>query len=123
MKCEWLVTSDYGLVDQKGKPGMIGIFDTIAVENLPVLHPRLAVSFKVTGAQANPGLSISLLGPKGNTLYQHSAPDFQVGPDGVAYGVFLLDNLRFAEEGAHVFSVRDGETELSRTIVKISAKA
>jgi hypothetical protein len=102
---DYIHICDYAFLAEGGKPCIIGIFDVIGGTAFPLVHPQMAIAFRV---QDTPhgllSLRIELARPNGEALM---GLDGQValGPDGSAFIEFKLQSTPFPEPGSYAVRV------------------
>lgn len=49
VQCDWVIICDHTLRDELGKVCLIGVFDQIAVADVPTTVRRMALAFRFSG--------------------------------------------------------------------------
>jgi hypothetical protein len=133
MKINFLHVSDYALVDRTGKLSVMGIFQQIAVHQLPVVHPSLAVAFETRATGSEVGITtplrLEIVDPDGRKLFQvegelnnqgHPSPANVI----LASHVVGINGLRFQTLGPHAVNIfLAGQLAISTPIDVISIDA
>lgn len=116
---EYIHICDYAFLAEGGKPCLIGIFDIIGGPAFPLVHPQMAIAFKVQGTpHGRVALRIDLTLPNGAPLM---GLDGQValGPDGSAFIEFKLQHVQFPEPGSYAVRVLAGERVLAARALRL----
>ena len=112
---------DYALLDQSGKLSVLGIWQHIAVQQFPAVHPRAHLVLHLRGRRTELGsheLRVQLLDPLGNlALEQTGMMQINEPPAGVvdleAPAVLVFD-LPLATAGEYAFIVSVDQVEAAR---------
>lgn len=102
---DWIILCDYAFPAMHGKLCMIGIFDTIFSNAVPVTHSRAAIGFNIIG---EPGeevpMTLQIISPSGEVV--QSWPIKFVLPDaGSAFAHVEIQNLELKEFGRHAIQL------------------
>ena len=121
--------ADEANISQEGKLNVMGIFDRIVADELPVSHPRMVFAFRVTADFADGGRSfpvqVRLVDEDGAVMFDASGeinpPMLPPGEFSTANQVFTLVGMQFARAGVYRFEVVIGELEPHVTPFAVSA--
>ncbi|HEV7587510.1 MAG TPA: hypothetical protein VGO40_05220 [Longimicrobium sp.] len=121
--------ADEANISQEGKLNVMGIFDRIVAEDLPVSHPRMVFAFRVTAEFADGGRSfpvvVRLLDDADTVMFEAAGeinpPIVPPGEFSTANQVFTLVGMQFARAGVYRFAVVIGELEPHVTPFVVSA--
>ena len=111
--------ADEANISQEGKLNVLGIFDRIVADELPVSHPRMVFAFRVTAEFADGGRSfpvqVRLVDEDGAVMFDASGeinpPLVPPGEFSTANQVFTLVGMTFPHAGQYRFEVRIGTLE------------
>jgi hypothetical protein len=108
------------MISQDGKLSIIGVFDRIFVQNLPVQHPSMCF---VVVAHGGPGsdhkIKLVITGPSG-TKINEIPMNVKTNIDGHFNVIATLNNLPITQQGVLTIDCFDGETKLGTKEVFIS---
>jgi hypothetical protein len=108
--CEWIIVCDYAFRAERGKLGMIGVFDTVFVKQLPTKHSRAAICFNIVG---EPGehveIKLEVIGPTGQVVLKTNT-EFTLPDAGSAQGLIDVQGLVLSELGRYAVQVDLGES-------------
>jgi len=121
--------ADEANISQEGKLNVMGIFDRIVAEDLPVSHPRMVFAFRVTAEFADGGrgfpVVVRLLDDLDTVMFEAAGeinpPIVPPGEFSTANQVFTLVGMQFARAGVYRFEVTIGELEPHVTPFVVSA--
>jgi hypothetical protein len=121
--------ADEANISQEGKLNVMGIFDRIVAEELPVSHPRMVFAFRVTAEFADGGrgfpVVVRLLDDVDTVMFEAAGeinpPIVPPGEFSTANQVFTLVGMQFARAGVYRFEVVIGELEPHVTPFVVSA--
>lgn len=128
-KLTYMVIADFAFPGENGKPGIIGIFDTLGVPNFPAQHPELFVVANIKGSEnSEHEVALELEDPSGNNLLLPNSPKIKVHLSGTGSGnvVHRFFNLSFKQVGLHKFVLSvDGEKvgQAELQVLKITRQA
>lgn len=113
MKVKLAVLADFANVTAEGKLNIIGMFDTVAANAFPVVHPQMQLILVLEAAWVERGRSqtveIVLDDPDGKRLIHLSAAvavgDGPPGEPIESRQILTLANLRFEAPGTFQFTV------------------
>lgn len=111
--------ADEANISQEGKLNVLGIFDRIVADELPVSHPRMVFAFRVTAEFSDGGRSfpvqVRLVDEDGGVMFDASGeinpPLVPPGEFSTANQVFTLVGMTFPRAGQYRFEVRIGTLE------------
>jgi hypothetical protein len=111
--------ADEANISQEGKLNVLGIFDRIVADDLPVSHPRMVFAFRVAAEFADGGRSfpvqVRLVDEDGQVMFDASGeinpPLVPPGEFSTANQVFTLVGMQFPHAGQYRFEVRIGALE------------
>ena len=111
--------ADEANISQEGKLNVLGIFDRIVADDLPVSHPRMVFAFRVTAEFADGGRSfpvqVRLVDEDGQVMFDASGeinpPMVPPGEFSTANQIFTLVGMQFPRAGQYRFEVRIGTLE------------
>lgn len=118
MKVDLAVLAEAATVDASGRMNILGIFDAIEAESLPIRRDRLCLVLRVRGEVGEVGekaLSVRLSGRRGDPLLHASVPvrisPVSAGRGGISRNQVILNmnNLTLPEAGSYTFEVSSGE--------------
>ncbi|HSJ15670.1 MAG TPA: hypothetical protein VK939_14700 [Longimicrobiales bacterium] len=112
MQVKLALLADYANVTAEGKLNILGIFDRIRVQEVPVVHPQMHLILRLEAHAAerdrSHAVEIRLHDPDGQTVFEVRG---QVVPHG-AFGqtiatnqILTLNNLQLAKAGGYTFVV------------------
>ena len=109
---EWSLVCDYCLIDQTGKLSMLGIFERIAAESLPVLHPLLFVVTRWRSvAQESFVAETRIWTPTEQLLVSTGATQVPANPGGQNLTINQFRGLVLEREGQYLIELlAEGET-------------
>lgn len=121
--------ADEANISQEGKLNVMGIFDRIVAEELPVSHPRMVFAFRVTAEFADGGRSfpvvVRLLDDADTVMFEAAGeinpPIVPPGEFSTANQVFTLVGMQFPRAGVYRFEVSIGGQEPHVTPFVVSA--
>jgi hypothetical protein len=108
--------------DDNGKLNLLGAFDTIYAQQLPVIHPQCAVALRVTFAAGDEGqrkLALNFINADGRSIMPAMEIPVAVAlPEDVHFVtrnfIVNIQQLRFAEAGLYSVDIRlDGKSQAS----------
>jgi hypothetical protein len=111
--------ADEANISQEGKLNVMGIFDRIVADDLPVSHPRMVFAFRVTADFGDGGRSfpvqVRLVDEDGTVMFDATGeinpPLLPPGEFSTANQVFTLVGMQFPRAGQYRFEVRIGALE------------
>jgi hypothetical protein len=111
--------ADEANISQEGKLNVMGIFDRIVAEELPVSHPRMVFAFRVTAEFGDGGRSfpvvVRLLDDADAVMFEAAGeinpPIVPPGEFSTANQVFTLVGMLFPRAGVYRFEVAIGALE------------
>jgi hypothetical protein len=109
--------ADEANVSQEGKLNVMGIFDRIAANAFPTVHPKMVFVFRVQAEYSDGGrqypVQVRLMDEDGAGLFEASgdivAPTVSPGEFVTANQLFTLVGTRFPAPGNYKFVVRVGD--------------
>jgi hypothetical protein len=109
--------ADEANVSQEGKLNVLGVFDRIAANAFPTVHPKMVFVFRVQAEYADAGqqyaVRVRLMDEDGAALFEASgdivAPQVAPGEYVTANQVFTLVGTQFPRPGSYKFVVHLGE--------------
>jgi len=117
MHLDFAVVADYAIVDQAGKPSVLGIFQHIWVQQFPAMHPRLHLVLRLKGRRTEIGehqvqirlldeQDVEILGGNGNVTFAEPP----AGVTDIEAGAILVFYVPFPHAGPYRFEITiDGE--------------
>ena len=114
--------ADYG-----GKLCVLGTFDTICAQSLPVVHPQCAIAIRICFKPEDEGeahFRICLIDADGNDIVPAIEPKISVKIPGDAYFVtrnlvLNLQRLKFEQAGQFSVDIRCGDEILKRIPLRV----
>lgn len=109
-----LHVADYGMVDQAGKPSLIGIFRELWADRLPASFQPIMVAFELQASESELNepqqLRLDFVDPDGRVLVRVEAAlvisgDRGPGATATAWQLMQINGLRLSTEGDHVVNV------------------
>lgn len=115
--------ADDANVSQEGKLNVLGIFDRIAAQQFPVVHPKMVFAFRVEADYADAGRSfpvrVRMQDDAGEVMFEATGditpPLVPPGEFTTANQVFVLAGVQFPHPGRYRFVVELGEMEPHET--------
>jgi hypothetical protein len=109
--------ADEANVSQEGKLNVLGVFDRIAANAYPTVHPKMVFVFRVQAEYADAGkrfpVRARLMDDDGGILFEATGdivpPPVAPGEFVTANQIFTLVGVRFPAPGNHKFVVSVGE--------------
>lgn len=112
MQVKLALLADYANVTAEGKLNILGIFDRIRVQDLPVVHPQMHLILRLEAHSAERGRShpveIRLHDPDGQTVFEVRGEVVPHGPTGQTIAtnqILTLNNLQLMKTGGYTFVV------------------
>jgi Family of unknown function (DUF6941) len=112
MQVKLALLADYANVTAEGKLNILGIFDRITVQNLPVMHPQMHLILRLEAASTERNrthnIEIRLVDPDGETVFEVKGdmmPPADPGGLTSTNQILTLNNLQLAKAGGYVFVV------------------
>lgn len=117
MKIPMALLADEANVSQEGKLNILGIFDRIAANEFPTVHPKMVFAFRVQAEYEDVGKSfpvrVRLVDEDGGVLFEANG---DLSPPSVGPGEFLSANqlfglvgVQFDRPGTYKFVVDVGD--------------
>lgn len=109
--------ADEANVSQEGKLNVLGVFDRIAAQAFPTVHPKMVFVFRVQAEYGDAGrefpVRVRLMDEDGAALFEASGeivgPMVAPGEFVTANQVFTLVGIRFPQAGSYKFLVHLGD--------------
>jgi hypothetical protein len=112
MQVKLALLADYANVTAEGKLNILGIFDRIAVQEIPAVHPQMHLILRLEAHPAERNrahdIEIRLYDPDGETVFEVKGDIVPHGPAGQATAtnqILTLNNLQLNKSGAYTFVV------------------
>jgi len=111
MQVKLALLADYANVTAEGKLNILGIFDRITVQDLPVVHPQMHLILRLEAHAAERNrthnVEIRLHDPDGDTVFEVKGEMVpHAGPGSSATNQILtLNNLQLSKVGGYTFVV------------------
>ena len=113
MEVTLAVVADYANISQEGKLNIMGIFDTIQAERLPVVHPTMKLVTTFEFSRAEEGykhpFEVRLIDADGKRLLSlNGAINPKGGNPGQpikANSILSLNNIKFERAGSYAFVI------------------
>jgi hypothetical protein len=112
MQVKLALLADYANVTAEGKLNILGIFDRITVQELPVVHPQMHLILRLESHAAERSrvhnVEIRLYDPDGQTVFEVKGEMVPHGEGGVTSAtnqILTLNNLQLAIAGGYMFVV------------------
>lgn len=129
MKIPMAFLADEANVSQEGKLNVLGVFDRIAADQFPVVHPRMVYAFRVQAEFSDAGrawpVQVRLVDEDGGVLFEANgeinAPLVPPGEFATANQVFTLVGVQFTQPGIYRFLVTLGGAGEHETPFIVSA--
>jgi hypothetical protein len=129
MKIPMAFLADEANVSQEGKLNVLGIFDRIAAQQFPVVHPKMVFAFRVEAEYADAGrtvpVRVRLMDEDGGVMFEASGditpPRVGPGDFTTANQVFSLVGVQFPRPGAYKFVIELGDQEPHETLFMVQA--
>jgi hypothetical protein len=129
VKIPMALLADEANVSQEGKLNVMGVFDRIAANAFPTVHPKMVFVFRVQAEYPDAGqpfaVRVRLMDEDGAALFEASgeivAPPVAPGEFITANQVFTLVGTQFPRPGSYKFVVHVGDLpphETPLTLVK-----
>lgn len=118
---DFIVICDYAFQSERGKSGIIGIFDIIGVRNLPGSHPEFFIFSKLKGKEGSEHeIQLKIEDPNGVNVIK-KIPIMKVRLSGTGTGnlVQRFLNFPFKKTGEYKISLYEGEKKLGGTKLSI----
>ncbi len=112
MQVKLALLADYANVTAEGKLNILGIFDRIAVQQLPVVHPQMHLILRLEAHTAERNrahnIEIRLHDPDGQTVFEVKGEMVPHGVPGTATAtnqILTLNNLQLGKAGGYMFVI------------------
>lgn len=112
MQIKLALLADYANVTAEGKLNILGIFDRITVQSLPVTHPQMHLILRLESHSVERGrtheIEIRLHDPDGQTVFEVKGEMVPQGIQGMTSAtnqILTLNNLQLAKAGGYIFVV------------------
>jgi hypothetical protein len=112
MQVKLALLADYANVTGEGKLNILGIFDRITVQQVPVVHPQMHLILRLeahsTERNRTHNIEIRLHDPDGETVFEVKGDMFPHGTSVLSTStnqILTLNNLQLAKTGGYNFVV------------------
>jgi hypothetical protein len=112
MQVKLALLADYANVTAEGKLNILGIFDRIAVQEIPAVHPQMHLILRLEAHPAERNrahnIEIRLYDPDGQTVFEVKGdvvPQGQSGQPVATNQILTLNNLQLQKSGGYTFVV------------------
>ena len=112
MQVKLALLADYANVTAEGKLNILGIFDRINAQELPVVHPQMHLILRLEAHPAERNrthnVEIRLHDPDGQTIFEVTGdmvPQGTTGQTVATNQILTLNNLQLAKSGGYNFVV------------------
>jgi len=112
MQIKLALLADYANVTGEGKLNILGIFDRITVQDLPVVHPQMHLILRLEAHSVERtrvhNIEIRLYDPDGETVFEVKGEIVPQGAQGLTTAtnqILTLNNLHLAKTGGYMFVV------------------
>jgi hypothetical protein len=112
MQVKLALLADYANVTAEGKLNILGIFDRINVQELPVVHPQMHLILRLEAHPAERNrahnVEIRLHDPDGQTIFEVTGdmvPQGTIGHTVSTNQILTLNNLQLSKSGGYNFVV------------------
>jgi hypothetical protein len=112
MQVKLALLADYANVTGEGKLNILGIFDRITVQQVPVVHPQMHLILRLeahsTERNRTHNIEIRLHDPDGETVFEVKGDMFPQGTSVLSTStnqILTLNNLQLAKTGGYNFVV------------------
>jgi len=100
---DWLHVCDHAFRDEQGKLCLIGLFDTLASQELPGRLPMLSVAIGLSDGDGEYEIGLQVTAPSGKSVNM-KLPSVQLAdPRAKARAVIRLNGMPFEEFGTYAF--------------------
>lgn len=125
MKLNFIHLCEYGLITDRGLPGIIGIFTGIQTPGFPAVHPSITVALNIqVDDHETHKVTIKIKAPSGKEIIKPF--EQKIGPaDAPEQGLGLLAtivNIKFEEAGVHEILILVDGQELKKLPLQVTAK-
>lgn len=127
MKIPTALLADEANVSQEGKLNVMGVFDRIAANAFPTMHPKMVFVFRVQAEYADAGRTVDvrvrLMDEDGAVLFEATG-DMEpppVAPGGfiTANQIFTLVGVQFPQPGSYKFVLDVGDAHHETPLVLV----
>jgi hypothetical protein len=106
---DWLHVCDHAFRDEQGKLCLIGLFDTLASQELPGRLPMLSVAIGLSDGNGEYEIGLQVTAPSGKAVNMKLPPVQLADTRAKARAVIRLNGMPFEEFGTYMFRlVLDG---------------
>ena len=112
MQIKLALLADYANVTAEGKLNILGIFDRIAVQQIPAVHPQMHLILRLEAHPAERdrvhNIEIRLYDPDGHTVFEVKGDIVPHGTPGQTIAtnqILTLNNLQLNKPGGYTFVV------------------
>jgi hypothetical protein len=100
---DWLHVCDHAFRDEQGKLCLIGLFDTLASQELPGRLPMLSVAIGLSDGSGEYEIGLQVTAPSGKAVNMNLPPVQLADARAKARAVIRLNGMPFEEFGTYTF--------------------
>lgn len=121
LKLNRFETCDYAMISQENKLSLIGLFDRIFVQKLPVQHPSMCLVVSAEGsAKSDHKVKLIINKPSGNKINE-IVMSVKTNDAGQLNIIANLNNVPITEQGILTVECYDGDVKIGTKEIIISA--
>jgi hypothetical protein len=116
MKLDYLTLCDYATVSKENKLSVIGIFDQLLVDKIPVNHPSMYIVGILSGEiDSNYSVVVEIKDPSGKQLFVSSSLENTFGTNGRSNLLISLNSFPIPTSGRYSITVETKGLVLGET--------